>query len=105
MIISRTPVRISFFGGGPDYPAWYRDHGGMALGATIDKCCYLTCRCLSPFFKHRKDGISRPMGLSFPLPAHRTILRFTGQVDMRPEINYCSSTKGGMDDVAAEGPL
>jgi D-glycero-alpha-D-manno-heptose-7-phosphate kinase len=53
MIISRTPFRISFFGGGTDYPAWYRDHGGAVLGATIDKYCYLTCRYLPPFFKHR----------------------------------------------------
>jgi len=53
MIISRTPYRISFFGGGTDYPAWYRDHGGTVLGATIDKYCYLSCRYLPPFFKHR----------------------------------------------------
>jgi D-glycero-alpha-D-manno-heptose-7-phosphate kinase len=53
MIISRTPYRISFFGGGTDYPAWYRDHGGTVLGVTIDKYCYLTCRYLPPFFKHR----------------------------------------------------
>ena len=53
MIISRTPFRISFFGGGTDYPAWYRLHGGAVLGTTIDKYCYLTCRYLPPFFEHR----------------------------------------------------
>jgi D-glycero-alpha-D-manno-heptose-7-phosphate kinase len=53
MIISRTPHRISFFGGGTDYPAWYRQHGGAVLAATIDKYCYLTCRFLPPFFEHR----------------------------------------------------
>lgn len=53
MIISRTPYRISFFGGGTDYPAWYRRHGGAVLAATIDKYCYLTCRYLPPFFEHR----------------------------------------------------
>ena len=53
MIISRTPYRISFFGGGTDYPAWYRHHGGVVLGASIDKYCYLTCRHLPPFFEHR----------------------------------------------------
>ncbi|GJL49419.1 GHMP family kinase ATP-binding protein [Candidatus Nitrospira salsa] len=53
MIISRTPFRISFFGGGTDYPAWYRKHGGMVLAATIDKYCYLSCRYLPPFFEHR----------------------------------------------------
>ena len=53
MIISRTPYRISFFGGGTDYPAWYRQHGGAVLAATINKYCYLTCRYLPPFFEHR----------------------------------------------------
>ncbi len=53
MIISRTPYRISFLGGGTDYPAWYRRHGGAVLGVTIDKYCYLTCRYLPPFFEHR----------------------------------------------------
>lgn len=53
MIISRTPYRISFFGGGTDYPVWYRKHGGAVLSATIDKYCYLSCRYLPPFFEHR----------------------------------------------------
>ena len=53
MIISRTPFRISFFGGGTDYPTWYRKHGGAVLATTIDKYCYLTCRYLPPFFEHR----------------------------------------------------
>jgi D-glycero-alpha-D-manno-heptose-7-phosphate kinase len=53
MVISRTPFRISFFGGGTDYPGWYRQHGGCVLAATIDKYCYLTCRYLPPFFEHR----------------------------------------------------
>ncbi|HHY87235.1 MAG TPA: kinase [Verrucomicrobia bacterium] len=53
MIISRTPFRISFFGGGTDYPAWYRRHGGAVLAASIDKYCYLTCRYLPPFLEHR----------------------------------------------------
>lgn len=53
MIISRTPHRISFFGGGTDYPSWYLEHGGKVLGTAIDKYCYLTCRDLPPFFNHR----------------------------------------------------
>jgi len=53
MIICRTPYRISFFGGGTDYPAWYRQHGGSVLATAIDKYCYLTCRYLPPFFEHR----------------------------------------------------
>ena len=53
MVISRTPYRISFFGGGTDYPAWYRENGGAVLGTAIDKYCFITCRYLPPFFEHR----------------------------------------------------
>jgi len=53
MIITRTPFRISFFGGGTDYPAWFREHGGVVLATTIDKYCYITCRRLPPFFTHK----------------------------------------------------
>ncbi|MDP3705853.1 MAG: hypothetical protein Q8R24_08080 [Legionellaceae bacterium] len=53
MIIVRTPFRISLFGGGTDYPAWYQEHGGAVLATTIDKYCYLTCRYLPPFFEHK----------------------------------------------------
>lgn len=53
MIITRTPFRISFFGGGTDYPGWYREHGGAVLATTINKYCYITCRRLPPFFDHK----------------------------------------------------
>lgn len=53
MIVSRTPHRVSFFGGGTDYPAWYLENGGRVLGTAIDKFCYISCRELPPFFKHR----------------------------------------------------
>ena len=53
MVISRTPYRISFFGGGTDYPVWYRENGGAVLGTAIDKYCFITCRYLPPFFEHR----------------------------------------------------
>jgi D-glycero-alpha-D-manno-heptose-7-phosphate kinase len=53
MIITKTPFRISFFGGGTDYPAWYRENGGAVLATTIDKYCYISCRYLPPFFEHK----------------------------------------------------
>ena len=53
MIITRTPFRISFFGGGTDYPPWFRKNGGSVLATTIDKYCYITCRHLPPFFEHK----------------------------------------------------
>jgi len=53
MIITRTPFRVSFFGGGTDYPAWYQHHGGAVLATTINKYCYISCRYLPPFFDHK----------------------------------------------------
>ena len=53
MIITRTPFRISFFGGGTDYPAWSSEHGGAVLATSIDKYCYISCRKLPPFFDHK----------------------------------------------------
>jgi D-glycero-alpha-D-manno-heptose-7-phosphate kinase len=52
MVITSTPLRISFFGGGTDYPVWYREHGGSVLSTAIDKRCYITCRRLPPFFEY-----------------------------------------------------
>ena len=53
MIISRTPFRISFFGGGTDYPDWSLKEGGAVLSTTIDKYLYITVRHLPPFFEQR----------------------------------------------------
>src|SRR3989344_8801683 len=54
MVITKTPFRISFFGGGTDYPSWYKKNGrGAVLSTTIDKYCYLSCRHLPPFFKYK----------------------------------------------------
>ena len=53
MILTRTPYRISFFGGGTDHPMWYEKNGGAVLSASIDKYCYISCRFLPPFFKYR----------------------------------------------------
>ncbi|MDB2637602.1 kinase [Alphaproteobacteria bacterium] len=53
MIICRTPFRVSFFGGGTDYPAWYYDNGGAVISATINKYSYITARWLPPFFEYK----------------------------------------------------
>ncbi|MBU6409705.1 MAG: kinase [Verrucomicrobia bacterium] len=81
MIISRTPFRISFFGGGTDYPAWYRKQGGAVLAATINKYCYLTCRYLPPFFQHRTRLVYSKVEMVHSLdeiqhPSARETLRF-----------------------------
>ena len=92
MVISRTPFRISFFGGGTDYPIWYRDHGGTVLGTTIDKYCYLTCRYLPPFFKHRirlvYSRIENCRSVDDIVhPAVREVLRFSG-IERGMEIHH-----------------
>jgi D-glycero-alpha-D-manno-heptose-7-phosphate kinase len=83
MVITRTPLRISFFGGGTDYPVWYREHGGAVLATTIDKCCYLTCRRLPPFFEyHSRISYSKVENVasnsSIEHPSVRACLEFLG---------------------------
>lgn len=53
MIITRTPFRISFFGGGTDYPVYFREYGGSVLNATINHYCYIMCRYLPSFFDYK----------------------------------------------------
>lgn len=53
MVITKTPFRISFFGGGSDYPDYYLKYGGKVLGTTIDKYAYLNIRKLPPFFNYK----------------------------------------------------
>lgn len=53
MIITRTPYRVSLFGGGTDHPDWYKKNGGAVLSFAIDKFCYINIRELPPFFNHR----------------------------------------------------
>ena len=53
MIISRTPLRISFFGGGTDYPQWYKQNGGSVISTSINKYTYVTLRYLPQFFEYK----------------------------------------------------
>ena len=53
MIISKTPFRISFFGGGTDHAEWYKNYGGAVLSTTFDKYCYISLRKLPNFFDHK----------------------------------------------------
>jgi D-glycero-alpha-D-manno-heptose-7-phosphate kinase len=92
MIISRTPFRISFFGGGTDYPEWYRVHGGAVLAATIDKYCWLTCRYLPPFFQHRLRIVYRQIETCTTVdeishPVVRETLRFL-HIDRGIELHH-----------------
>ncbi len=92
MIISRTPFRISFFGGGTDYPVWYGKHGGAVLSTTIDKYCYITCRWLPPFFPHKHRIVYSRMENVREIdeiehPAVREVLRYL-DIDRGLEIHH-----------------
>jgi D-glycero-alpha-D-manno-heptose-7-phosphate kinase len=50
MILAKTPLRLSFLGGGTDFPDWYRDNNGMVISTTINKYCYVLIRTLPPYF-------------------------------------------------------
>lgn len=92
MVITSTPLRISFFGGGTDYPVWYRQYGGAVLATTIDKYCYITCRRLPPFFEyHSRISYSRVENVrgnsEIEHPSVRSCLQFLG-IDDGVEIHH-----------------
>ena len=57
MIIAKTPFRISFFGGGTDFPDFFTKFSGNVLSTSIDKYCYVTIRHLSNFFDYKNEII------------------------------------------------
>ncbi len=81
MIISRTPFRISLFGGGTDYPKWYKKKPGLVINATINKYCYINVRKLPPFFNYnyyiryyKREQVSKISQIMHP--SVRECLRF-----------------------------
>lgn len=92
MIITRTPMRMSFFGGGTDYPVWFREHGGAVLSTTIDKSCYITTRRLPPFFEyHSRISYSKVENVvannGIEHPSVRGCLQYLG-IDEGVEIHH-----------------
>ncbi len=55
MIITQTPFRMSFFGGGTDFPEFYKEHGGAVLSTSFDKYCYVNVRHLPRFFEYATE--------------------------------------------------
>jgi D-glycero-alpha-D-manno-heptose-7-phosphate kinase len=92
MITTSTPLRISFFGGGTDYPVWYRQYGGSVLSTTIDKSCFITCRWLPPFFEyHSRISYTKVENVGqnnvIQHPSVRACLQFLG-IDDGIEIHH-----------------
>ena len=55
MIITKTPFRMSFFGGGTDFSEFFKEYGGSVLSTTFDKYCYVTVRHLPRFFEYTSE--------------------------------------------------
>jgi D-glycero-alpha-D-manno-heptose-7-phosphate kinase len=92
MVITSTPLRVSFFGGGTDYPVWYRQYGGSVLSTTINKCCYITCRWMPPFFEyHSRISYSKVENVrqndAIEHPSVRACLQFLG-IEQGVEIQH-----------------
>jgi D-glycero-alpha-D-manno-heptose-7-phosphate kinase len=92
MVITSTPLRISFFGGGTDYPVWYRQYGGSVLATAINKRCYITCRRMPPFFEyHSRISYSKVENVrrndAIEHPSVRGCLQFLG-IDEGVEIHH-----------------
>lgn len=92
MILTRTPFRVSFFGGGSDYPAWYRNHGGAVLACSIDKYCYISARYRPAFFPEKTRVVWSEIELvnahaELHHPAVRAALQYL-EVDRGIEIHH-----------------
>ena len=92
MIITKTPYRISFFGGGSDYPEWYKKEQGIVLSSTIDKHIYITCRYLPSFFSHnyrvvwsKIEAVKKINEIEHP--AVRELLKYL-KINKKLEIHY-----------------
>lgn len=78
MIITRTPFRISFFGGGTDFPDYYREHGGLVLSTAIQRYCFLSLHPLSPLFSYRfRASYSRTETVQTPGDFQHPLIRET----------------------------
>jgi D-glycero-alpha-D-manno-heptose-7-phosphate kinase len=111
MVITRTPFRMSFFGGGTDFPMYYREHGGAVLSSTFDKYCYVNIRHLPPFFDYsteivysRIERVTDIYNLTHPLvrnamamlDMHELRLSYEGDLPARTGLGTSSSFAVGM---------
>lgn len=106
MVITQAPFRMSFFGGGTDFPAFYETHGGKVISTTIDKYCYVNVRHLPPFFEYsneitysRKEKVKSVDEIQHPavreamkfLDMHELILNYDADLPARTGLGTSSS--------------
>lgn len=99
MIVSRAPYRVSFFGGGTDYPEWYSEHGGAFLSLAINHYCYITLRVKPPFQEKRyrvswriAEDVSSIKSIKHPIVRHSLE---TMKVNLGLDITYTGDLPGG----------
>ena len=99
MIISRTPFRVSFFGGGTDFPDYYNEYGGTTLATAINRFCYILAHPLGPFFKYkfrasyaRTELVQHPDAFEHPLI--RETLRYLNYDNPGLEITHVADLPG-----------
>ena len=99
MIITRAPFRISFFGGGTDYPEWFKNYGGLFLSLSIDKYAYITLRVKPAFLETRyrvswrlQEDVSKISQIKHPIVRHSLI---ENKFDTGVDITYLGDLPGG----------
>lgn len=111
MIITQTPFRMSFFGGGTDFPGFYKEHGGAVISTTFDKYCYVNVRHLPRFFDYttelsyaKTERVSRVEDIEHPaireamkqLDMHEIRLTYEADLPARSGLGTSSSFAVGM---------
>lgn len=111
MIITKTPFRMSFFGGGTDIPSFFKEHGGAVISTTFDKYCYVNVRHLPPFMPYyselvysRFERVNRIDDIEHPaireamrmLDIHEIRLTYEGDLPARTGLGTSSTFAVGM---------
>jgi D-glycero-alpha-D-manno-heptose-7-phosphate kinase len=108
MVISRTPFRISFFGGGTDFPQWYKNHEGMVISTTIDKYCFISIKEIPPFVGYKYRIVYSKQELTNDIkdiehPSARACLGFMQMHNKRIEVIHSGDlpSKAGLGSSSA----
>ncbi|MBP3336277.1 MAG: kinase [Ruminiclostridium sp.] len=101
MVITQTPFRMSFFGGGTDFPGFYKEHGGAVISTTFDKYCYVNVRHLPPFFEYSTElsysKIERVKNIDeINHPSIRECMRYLDMRDIRLTYEADLPAKSGL---------
>lgn len=101
MVITQTPFRMSFFGGGTDFPGFYNEHGGAVISTTFDKYCYVNVRHLPPFFEYSTElsysKIERVKNIEeINHPSIRECMRYLDMRDIRLTYEADLPAKSGL---------